>query len=263
MGDDPVRASGYGMDNLRRIVPNLVDWATEPGEDYTDLREIYGEALSQWNRYVGHVLTVVGGVNVDLKTSDQGGVVYDAVSRDRQRDAMAWLGREVFDAPIWLNEPAILQRLGPSAGGLRALQARQGSILNRLLDPRRMDILLEMEATQAGGAYPLVEFLDDVRAMIWGELEDASAINGYRRALQRVYLERMEQLMGEQPEGNAFQGAQPDLSRSDVRPLIRAQLNELQEDVQSASRRIDHRVSSAHLEDILARIEVALEAQER
>ena len=262
MGDDPVRASGYGMDNLRRIVPNLVDWATEPGEDYTDLREIYGEALSQWNRYVGHVLTVVGGVNVDLKTSDQGGVVYDAVSRDRQKEAMGWLGREVFAAPIWLNEPAILERLGPSAGGLRALQSRQGSILNRLLDPRRMDILLEMEATQASDAYPLVEFLDDVRAAVWGELDDASAINGYRRALQRAYLERMEQLMSEQPEGNAFQGAQPDLSRSDIRPLVRAQLNELQEEVESASRRIDHRVSSAHLEDVLARIEVALEAQE-
>ena len=89
MGDDPVRASDYGMANLRRIVPSLVDWTTKPGEDYADLREIYGEALSQWNRYVGHVLTVVGGAYVDLKTSDQSGAVYEAVPRDRQREAMA------------------------------------------------------------------------------------------------------------------------------------------------------------------------------
>lgn len=262
MGNDPVRSSSYGMDNLKRIVPNLVDWTTQPGEDYTDLSEIYGEALGQWNRYVGHVVNVVGGVHVDLKTADQGGMVYDAVPRERQEEAMAWLAREVFEAPIWLNDPEILERIGPSTGGLRALQRRQAAILNRLLDPRRMDILVEMEATQPTGAYPLVEFLDDARNAIWGELESASAINGYRRALQRAYIERMQQLMSEQPQGNSFQGPAPDLSRSDIRPLIRAQLSELRDDVSAADRRIRHRVSSAHLADILTRIDAALEAQE-
>jgi len=262
MGDDPVRASEYGMTNLKRIVPNLVDWTTQDGEDYTDLSEIYGEALSQWNRYVGHVLTLVGGVHVDLKTADQDGMVFDVVPRERQKEAMEWLSREVFQAPIWLNDPGIIDRIGPTRGGLRALQARQASVLNRLLDPRRMDILGEMEATQPGDAYPLVEFLDDVREGVWGDLDSASAINGYRRALQRSYVERMAFLMTEQPEGNAFQGPAPDLSRSDTRPLIRAQLVDLRGDVEAASRRIGHRVSKAHLEDLIIRIDAILEAQE-
>jgi Met-zincin/Domain of unknown function (DUF5117)/Domain of unknown function (DUF5118) len=258
MGDDPMRASSYGMDNLRRIVPNLVDWTTTSGEDYTDLEEIYGEALSQWNRYVGHVLTVVGGVHVDLKTSDQSGRVYDVVPKARQKEAVAWISSEVFEAPVWLNEPAILELVGPQRGGLRALQARQAGILNRLLDPRRMDILTEMEATQPDGAYPLIEFLDDVRAGVWGELDDAAAINGYRRALQRAYLERMEYLMTEQPEGNRFQGAAPNLARSEIRPLVRAQLTDLRDDIESADRRIRHRVTSAHLADALVRIDSIL-----
>ena len=258
MGDDPVEASTYGMTNLKRIVPNLVDWTTRSGNDYTDLQEIYGEALGQWNRYVGHVLTVVGGVEVDLKTADQGGVVYNVVPKARQKESVAWLTKEVFNAPVWLNEPGILELIGPTTGGLRALQARQAGILNRLLNPRRLDILTEMEATQPGGAYPLVEFLDDVRAGVWGELKSASAINGYRRALQRAYIERMEYLMTEQPEGNARQGAAPNLDGSDIRPLIRAQLTDLSDHVESAERRIHHRVSSAHLADIIARIDVIL-----
>lgn len=261
MGDDPVRSSSFGMANLRRIVPNLVDWATQPGEDYTDLREVYGEALSQWNRYVGHVLTVVGGVHVDLKTADQDGMVFDAVSRERQKEAVAWISDEVFDAPIWLNDPAILERIGPMTGGLRALQGRQAGILNRLLDPRRMDLIAEMEATQPTNAYPLVEFLDDVRAAVWDELEEAAAVDGYRRALQRAYLERMEMLMTVQPEGNPFQGPAPNMARSDIRPLIRAQLTSLREDVTSAERRIRHRVSRAHLNDVLVRIDAILEAE--
>jgi hypothetical protein len=262
MGDDPVRASEYGMMNLKRIVPNLVAWTTQDGEDYTDLEEIYGEALGQWNRYVGHVLTLVGGVHVDLKTADQDGMVFDVVPRERQKAAMAWLSREVFQAPVWLNDPGIIDRIGPTRGGLRALQARQAAALNRLLDPRRMDILGEMEATQPGDSYPLVEFLDDVREGVWGDLESASAINGYRRALQRAYVERMASLMTEQPEGNAFQGPAPNLSRSDMRPLIRAQLVDLRADIEAASRRMGHRVSEAHLEDLIIRIEGILEAQE-
>jgi len=262
MGDDPVRASGYGMDNLRRIVPELVNWTTRTGEGYTDLEEVYGEALAQWNRYVGHVLALIGGVHVDLKTADESGAVYDGVPRTRQKEAMAWLAREVFAAPVWLNERAVLDRIGPSDGGMRALSRRQASILNRLLDARRMDILSEMEATQPDGAYPLVEFLDDVRAAVWGDLEQASAIDGYRRALQRAYLERMRELMTEEVEAGPG-GPPPDLNRSDVRPLARAQLSELRVEVEEASRTISHRVSRAHLQDVLVRIDEILTAGER
>ncbi|MEJ2204779.1 MAG: zinc-dependent metalloprotease [Gemmatimonadota bacterium] len=255
MGDDPVRASGYGMANLERIVPNLVAWTTKPGEDYTDLAEIYGEAQTQWMRYVGHVLSVIGGVHVDLKTADQDGRVFDAVPREDQKRAMDWLAREVFEAPVWLNDPAILERVGPNGGGFTGLSRRQVSILNRLLDARRLAMLGEIEATQPDVAYPLVEFLDDVRDAVWQDLGSVSAIDGYRRALQRAHLERLEVLMTEEPEGT---GA-PDVSNSDIRPLVRAQLVELRDEADRAGRRVRHRVIRAHLRDAVERIDAILE----
>jgi hypothetical protein len=261
MGDDPVRANTYGMNNLRRIVPNLVAWTTKPGEDYTDLAELYGEALTQWQRYVGHVINVVGGVHVDLKTADQDGAVYDGLPRRRQKEAMAWLEREVFEAPIWLNEPAILARVGPSRGGFERLSARQAGVLNRLLDPRRMGMLVELELTDED-PYPLAEFLEDTRAAVWGQLATLSTIDAYRRALQRAYLERMEYLMTEQPTSNQFQGPAPSMSRSDIRPLVRAQLNALRADAERAARRVRDRVTRAHLEDVLTRIDEILEGGE-
>jgi hypothetical protein len=258
-GDDPVRASEYGMANLKRIVPNLVEWTTKAGEDYSDLAEIYGEAVGQWNRYVGHVLTVVAGVHVDLKTSDQSGAVFDGVERDQQKRAMDWLTREVFTAPTWLNEPEILERLGPNSGGFANISRRQAQILDRLVDPRRMATLSELEVTQSEGAYPLAEFLDDVRDAVWGDLRATSAIDGYRRALQRAYLERLEYVMTEEPASNPRQGAAPDISNSDIRPLVRAQLTELRTEVEQAARRIQHRVSEAHLMDVVSRIDAILE----
>ncbi len=258
MGDDPVRANSYGMDNLRRIVPNLVAWTTKPGEDYTDLAEIYGEALGQWQRYVGHVINVVGGVHVDLKTSDQSGAVYDGLPRQRQKDAMAWLAREVFEEPLWLNNADILSRIGPARGGLERLSARQANMLNRLLSERRMSILAELETTD-DDPYPVVEFLDDTRDAVWGDLRSVSAISAYRRALQRAYLDRVQVLMTEQPASNPFQGAAPSMTRSDTRPLLRAQLVELRGLADRAGRRVRHRVTKAHLLDVVARIDLLLD----
>jgi len=208
--------------------------------------------LSQWNRYVGHVLTLVGGVNVDLKTSDESGAVYDGVERDHQKRAMDWLALEVFTAPVWLNEPGILELVGPNSGGFARLSRRQTQMLNRLIDPRRLASLSELETTQPEGAYPLAEFLDDVGDAVWGKLSATPAIDGYRRALQRAYLERFEYLMSDEPSGT-------DVSNSDIRPLVRAQLSELRTQVERAESRIQHRLTKAHLMDVITRIDAILE----
>jgi len=261
MGDDPVRADSYGMANLRRILPSLVGWTTRPGEDYADLAELYGEALGQWQRYVGHVLTTVGGVYADLKTADQQGAVYRVVPRERQKEAVAWLAREVFQAPTWLADPEILGRIGAADGGLEAMTGRQAAVLNQLLDARRMGRLAEAELQWAEQAYPLAEFLDDVRAVVWGDLASLAPVDAYRRALERAYLERVETLMTEQPAFNAFQARAPDMTRSDARPLLRAQLVELRRGAEQASQRVRDRVTRAHFADVVERIDAILEGK--
>ena len=260
MGDDLVRANTYGMDNLRRIVPNLVAWTTKPGEDYSDLAEIYGEAVSQWSRYVRHIVTLVGGVYADLKTADQDGPVFDGLPRAEQKRAMEWLAREAFTAPTWLNDPAIMERIGPSGASVANISRLQASVLNQLLSTTRMSALAELEVTQPDDAYPLVEFLDDVRAAVWQDPARVSEIGPYRRALQRAYLERMESLMTEEPPTFPFGPVTQDVSTSDIRPLVRQQLHTLRDTVSSrVDRGVADRVTGAHMEDIVARIDAILE----
>jgi hypothetical protein len=258
MGDDPVRASELGIENLKRIVPALPEWTASRGEDYTDLAELHGEALTQWTRYVNHVAALVGGATVDLKTSEQDGAVYDGVPRARQRAAVRFLRDQVFQAPTWLNDPAILERIGPM-GAVQSLGARQVQVLNGLLDARRLSRLADLEALEPDDAYPLVEFLDDLRAAVWGELAAGSAVGAYRRALQRAYLERVKTLMTEQPSPSPIAGGTVDLTRSDVRPLLRRQLVELRDDARGALLRVRQRITRSHLEDLIARIDELLD----
>jgi hypothetical protein len=171
---------------------------------------------------------------------------------------MRFLREQVFRAPTWLNDPAILERIGP-VGAVQGLGARQVQVLNGLLEARRMARLVDLEALEPGDAYPLVEFLDELRAAVWGELTAASPVGPYRRALQRAYLARVATLMTEEPAPSPFAGGAPDLARSDVRPLLRRQLVELRDEARGALLRVRQRISRAHLEDVIARIDDLLD----
>lgn len=260
MGDNPVMASTYAVANLKRVVPNLVDWTSTAGKGYGDLQEIYGELLGQWSRYMRHVVTLVGGVYENRKASDQDGMVYEVVSADDQEQAIRFLDENVFQTPTWLLDDSILRRIEP-AGAVDRIRGRQVSILNNLLDPTRMQRLIEAEAVDQSNAYLLIDFIQDVRDAVWEEVDDTRpVIDTYRRNLQRGFIERMDYLMNQEFNSNFafFFGTTVDVSQSDIRAVVRGLLDELEADVSAAARRSRDRMTQYHLEDIVTRIDQLL-----
>jgi len=243
IGDDPVRASTYGIMNLQRVTPNLLEWTTKPGEDYTDLAELYGELEGQWFRYVNHVATVVGGVMADMKTADQQGPVYTPVVRAAQERALAFIEEQVFDAPLWILEPEILERI--RVNGPERLQQRQAMMVGSLLSAQRLGRMLTVETTHPQVAYPVSAYLDDLRSGIWGDAAQTST-DRYRRALQRAHVDRLVALY------------QAEDDRSDLRPLARAQLVQVRTLAGAAASRTSG-VARAHLQDIAQRVTAVLE----
>ncbi|HSM06673.1 MAG TPA: zinc-dependent metalloprotease [Longimicrobiales bacterium] len=260
MGDDPVGASGYGVENLKVAAASLREWTATPGEDYGDLAELHGELLGQWYRYMNHVVTLVGGAYVDLKSTEQSGPVFDGVPRARQEEALAFLEAQVFDTPVWLHNRDILDRIGP-VGQVQTLGARQAAILGSLMDARRLVRMADMEILQPDDAWPVAEYLPTLRSAVFGDLRQVSEIDVYRRALQRAYLERVETLMTEEPPSNPFFGPSVSVGRSDVRPLLRAELQSLRTAADAAAGRVGDTMTRAHLEDLVARIDHILEAE--
>ncbi|MBK37039.1 MAG: zinc-dependent metalloprotease [Gemmatimonadetes bacterium] len=260
MGNDPVQASGYGIANLKRVLPNLPDWTASAGEDYSDLSELYGELLSMWNRYTGHVRAVVGGVYATMKSTDQAGPVYEPVPGIRQREATRFIIEQVFNNVDWLNHEEVLNRIEGS-GAVARIQQVQASSLSSLLSPARMVRMTEAALVDEN-AYTLMSFFEDLRAGIWTELDTSAAIDTYRRSLQRTYLERLAFLMEDQePPGNGSNGtgttSSTNVLRSDIRPLVRAQLNALRAEAEAAGS--SDEMTLYHLEDVVARIDDVLD----
>ena len=257
MGNDPVAASGYAVANLRRVVPNLIDWTGTPGEGYGDLAEIYGELQGMYRRYMGHVVTVIGGVRVTPKSTDQAGAVYEPVPRAEQERALAFLAENVFQTPDWLLDREILRRI-EHAGAVDRLRSIQVGILAALHDPGRLHRLVEREAIDGGEAYPLMDYMADVRGYVFSELRQRRpAIETQRRHLQRGYVEALVGLLtaDERPRPSAF--TRVDISQSDIRAAARAQLKA----VRAAARRASgaDAATRAHLDDVADRIDEALD----
>ncbi len=267
LGDDAVKASDYGIANLKVILGELIDWTAEDAKDYGDLNELYGQIAIQWNRYIGHVAANIGGHYETFKTYDQEGVVYTPVPAEIQRNSMEWLSREAFASPDWILDHDILRRV-EGVGAMDRIRRYQVGVVNTILNPIRIGRLMEAEALSNGmEVYTFSELLDDLRDGIWSELPRASMIGPFRRNLQRGHIERLEYLMTEEaPTVSSFfisYGMAPiDVSQSDIRAQVRGELNSLKTAVDRAARRTRDRMTRLHLEDVSVRIEDILDGDD-
>jgi len=259
LGDDAMRASEYGLANLQVITDNLVEWTRREGEDFEELETLYGQVLGQWSRYMGHVSQNIGGVYENHKTYEQEGPVYEFVPKEAQQRAMQFLGRHAFSSPTWTVNDEILSRIN-QADFVDGFRSRQVSVLNSLLDPQRIARLIEYDQ-RAEDTYTPFEFMDDLRGTVWSELSNNSAIGVYRRNLQRAYIERMEFLMTEElPSIPAafrqfFGFISINVSQSDIRPIVREQLENLLRDIRNTSQQVNDRATRVHLADAERRID--------
>ena len=267
LGDDPVLAGRYSTKNYQRMIPNLVAWTAISGDDHTELREVYEEAVGRWFGNMQHITTVVGGVEVDLKSADQAGAVYRVVPRARQQAALAFLAEQVFATPAWLSPREITSRIGPT----NVVAQRQAGIVTSLLSPARLGRMAEAEGYDAASAYPLAAYMTDLRRALF----PVAVPDAGRRTLQRVYVQRLESLIAPPAAAPAGPGAggpggpggpprytpfvsAPSVPVSDLPALARQQLRELRRDV-TARGRTSTGATQAHWEDLADRIRAVLE----
>ena len=256
LGDDAVLASEYGIKNLKRIIPNLIEWTAEDGKNYDDLETMYGQVLGQFNRYMGHVSANIGGVYEIYKTYDQEGAVYTHVPKDHQKKAMKFVQDQLFTTPNWMLDSNIFNKI-ESAGSVERVRGIQTRTLNNIMDFGRMARMLENETLNGNDAYGLYDMMKGLRNGLFSELRNGKKIDIYRRNLQRAYIERMETIMTTEQNIPAafrrfFGGTSVDVSQSDIRAVVRAELKSLRSSLRNA--RGGDSMSRIHIADALERV---------
>ena len=253
LGQDQVKASEYGLANLKKVVPNLIEWTSTDGDGYDDLQEVYSELSSMWYGYINHVVTNVGGVYETRKTSNQEGVIYEPVPREKQKAAVTFLNEHAFSTPEWLLNQEILARI-ESSGAIERVQRLQGRALNNLLDEERLKRMITNEQVNGKSAYSAVELMDDLRKGIFQELYNSSKVDAYRRNLQRAFVDEALGYVAKVEEKE-----QNEISQSDIVALMRGEMEQLRRDLKSRRGRVKDSLTSYHWNDLIARIDQGLD----
>ncbi len=262
VGDDAMKGSMYGIKNLQRILPNLMQWTKEPNDDYSDLVTMYGQLTGQFSRYMGHVTKYVGGVMETPKMVEEAGPVYEIVPEAKQREAVDFLNKQLFTTPSWLVNQDIYSRTGQS--GLTVVGNIQDNMLNRMLSSRNLNKLVDAEAAQGANAYQVVELLGDLKKGIWSELAVKKPVDIYRRNLQKSYVNILSKLVTPPPPSQTTiaPGITITISggsdKTDVISVVKAHLAALRNEINAAAAVIADPMTKYHLQDVSKRIDKTL-----
>ena len=184
LGDNQMKANEYGMKNLQRVMQQIEKWTAQPDCQYDHLNEIYRSVRAQYQRYVGHVQKYLFAKYVNNAPGEKPN---DIVPRERQREAVQWIGRYVMEVPEWLYPSEIVSKV--SLNSMDEINNRQMTIIAMLLSPNGLMNMCH-SGLQSSDAYTVSEYLDDVFSIIWKPLGHQSDLqNSCRRYQQRCYID--------------------------------------------------------------------------
>lgn len=259
LGDNAMKASTYGIANLKRILPNLEKWSYQKGEDFDDVQTLYNEVIGQYNRYIGHVTMNIGGMNENYKTYDQTGPVYGFVNKGLQHDAVDFLNKQVFTTPYWLINNAELSRFDNGVV-INRIKAVQVNALSNVVNPSRMARMFDNESKNGAKAYTVAELFTDLRGGVFG----GGKPDQFKRNLQRGYVDNLRNLLNTDASPSfpgattaqlANAGLTPiNIALSDIRPMVRAELTKIGANLPKGG----DAITAAHYADLRLRIKETL-----
>jgi ribosomal protein S18 acetylase RimI-like enzyme len=266
LGDNSVKASEYGIKNLKRILPALPEWTKEEADQYDNLEEMYEQVVGQFSRYMGHVAKNVGGIYETFKSIEQTGDVYEPTPKTIQKEAVDFLNKQLFITPVWLLNKDILNKFSnPAATEL--VGTVQANTLNSLLSSARLFRMAVCSGRFGAGTYGADELLTDLKKGVWGELTTGSSIEIFRRNLQKTYIDALVSLINPSTAAPALPAGLPrgfavlfggNIRNTDIPSIARAQLMDLRTEITAAIPRTTDKLSRYHLQDLLERIKQAL-----
>ncbi len=214
LGDDAVKASEYGIKNLKREIVELAKWTYDKKDIYDENSEsMHGQFVNQFLRYCGHVIGNIGGQLIDFKPSDVEGDVYTPQPRAKQLAALDFVKRHVVQEPKWLREVSYAKRFTSDPESI-TIKVGQ-SVVSRLVG--RLSGLNEK--------YTAEEYLRDITNMLF--TNTASKPSRYTAALQSSYVDALIALFkpAQSPTGaSSVRSASP---LEEAKPAVLAQLKSL------------------------------------
>lgn len=234
LGDDAVKASTYGLKNLKREIKQLAKWTLDEKDIYgTNVKTMFNQIYGQYWRYMNHVIKNIGGNYETYRTAAEGGTKYEPTPKAKQKAALDFINREVLNEPTWLREVSYAASLTTDTQDL-TLDAT--SLINNLLS--RMN--------SCNKNYPVNQYIADLNGMVMSEANSGKSVTRYRQVLQSRYVDGLIGIF------------QQSYKTALARTFALQTLEQLQPRLAAASKTASDATTRAHFAELCDRIKRAL-----
>lgn len=214
LGDDPIKASDYGIRNLKYIMSHLNEWLENEDKDFTHRQTLYAQLLMQYKRYINNVLMNVGGMYLyDIKTGDAPGVAYKSVPKEVQRASVDFLLKELYDMD-WLNNEELLRNLPPQKNQALEMQIGTASIFKNLLTIKKKNAVI-LSAAQSEDPYTLEDYLNDIYRTVWAKTIAGKSLEPIDKTYQTDFIVSMISAFDPTAKAGSILFTDPNATRSE------------------------------------------------
>ena len=181
LGDDAVKASEYGIKNLKYIMKNFHSWVEDEDEDFSYRKSIYNAVFSQYVKYLGHVNSNIGGIYLNEKYSGDDHSSYEPVSSKKQKEALSFLLKQLDDIE-WLNDRVLMNKMSLKKPVSVRLRQYMMSLIMNAPDGT------ELCAAKSDDPFTPSEAMKIIYDKIWGPLKKGGKLTGEEMYQQQYYL---------------------------------------------------------------------------
>lgn len=193
LGDDPVKASEYGIKNLKYIMTHLDEWVAKDDVDGKFRLIIYNEILGQYQRYITNPLAQVGGIKLYDHMEGDKWSSYEPVDRQTQLRAAKFVLSQIKDVS-WLTDSKILSFMPVNMDLKSALQEL---ILARMMQ-RSIYTIYNANRSELKGmpTYTYEDHMNLIDDFVWEPTRMGRSLTTIERKLQSDQLAFMAQASG-------------------------------------------------------------------
>lgn len=193
LSNDQIKAGSYGIKNLKIIAQNYEKWLETPGADVSDLMAVRGEIITQFVRYLGHVLPYIGGREYYFAVQGDGHLPVTYFPRAKQQEALRWIMQQIREMDKWLFTPLNNQKYDVS-GDLYAAKyprAVYSTIISEMLADYRLLGIIDGYNAQTSTGYKLNQYLTDLKQEVFKTTYQNRTLSDNEMAIQNTALNAM------------------------------------------------------------------------
>lgn len=203
LGDDALKASAYGIQNLKYILDHMNEWLDNEDVDYAYRNMLYKYLVYHFEQYMFNVYINIGGFKLNEHFVGDPIPTFVPLSKDVQKRSLAFVMKELKNMD-WIDQHDVTKNLAFDGSEARRILktyvVKMQNVTTELFITKRLSLVSYRDKNN----YSPQEYLEDLYASIWEPTIKGKNVTEADRILQNEFIQTTRNLVDFNGKKNPF-----------------------------------------------------------